>query len=1027
MLTSIRNLAPVLALLAFASVASATPTHFSAGHRRTPGAHPRTLLLPSQRARLQDRAGRHPYTLLLSRIHAQAARSNDPTNHAISPAQSTARTARAAALLFYLDRSPGAGGKAAPFPDAKARQAMGNKAAAYLLAMKTSSRAKGAMGYILDIHTAQELHMWADTLDLLLGADIDVLPGAKRALAVQNVADLAADFYSDFESYPNYLLTRALINNHRTKSASALGLAALVLNGEVFSAKVADGRYHPARWLDFAMRYVDMCSRDILTDADFGNQEGPGYLAYGGIDLFGFLWAWHNYSGAASYPVDWSPAAVPHYRFHVSGRYTVPDLWSAPWLERQVRWLVRLMLPDGTLPGFDDNSPGGRFFFGALVRPGVASAPLFRWAWRMTGYTSSGSVDQAPLLLATFDDTVQEATPLAAGEALSLAMPHAGQVVFRSGWGSQQTQAMVLCEHGKAAGWAQNRWGDFIDGAAGHEHPDPGAFSLVAGGERLIIDSGYMGWDDHDLVNKPENHNILLVDGQGPQLYRLVIPETQVKAGKVSLKRPEQEGGWAPALDGMAYLTASDTVTPGVHLAEVLTSYKVNVPATEIRRRVTFLASRFLVVQDRALTAYNGPGLSLQRKAYTFQIHGNGGGTSGGEFSATEHGGLWIRPGARVRAAVSSSAPLVLGTRLGIHDPGDRKVHTHTVLDATATARQGEPVSFTALMAPEESAATGGAVKISVCRPGPCLSWTAGALWCQAWSGSPRQVTGATGGAALLEKAGAGAYCRDAATVSGMFDLSATGTGGPLISARFQLDGAGNAANYTVRIHRAAGAASQASLDLPAVAGQVPSGACSYASSRSEGADRWQVTTPGRATVTTASLMRRPLAGIHLPAAAPGEPATVPLGKQLTLSGAGSCSGDRGARLTYAWRLVARPELSTLTIPLDQTSRAQVTLLPDLPGVYRLELRVSAGGQTDSAEQTIEVEGELPWPAADAGATDAGAGSPDLAAPGPDTRPAAAHAAGGSGCALSGATVAPPTWLLLALLLLLTWCGRQRF
>ncbi len=764
-----------------------------------------------------------------------------------------------------------------------------------------------------------------------------------------------------------------------------------------------------------------MCSRDIITDADFGNQEGPGYLAYGGIDLFGFLWAWHNYTGAASYKVDWSPSAVPQYRFHVTGSYTVPDLWSAPWLERQLAWLVRLMLPDGTMPGFDDNSPGGRFFFGAMVGKGVTLGPLFRWAWRRSGYYSSGSVDQAPLLLATFDDKVPEATPAATGWPASFAMPHAGQVIFRSGWGKKDTQAMVLCEHGKAAGWTQNRWGDFIDGAAGHEHPDPGAFSLFAGGERLIIDSGYLGWDQHTLVNNPENHNILLVDGKGPQRYRLVIPETEMQAGKVVLKRPEQEGGWAPALDGMAYLTASDVSTPGAHLAEVFTRYTVNVPSTEIRRRAAFLAGRFLVIQDRAITTPSGKSASGGSHAYTFQIHGNGGGTSGGVFTADALGGTWSRAGGSVRAAVVGGAQLKRTERQAVHDPGTRKITKHSALDAVYTVREGEQVSFLALMAPEVSGVLAPVKQLAACQPGPCLSWSAGALTCRAWSGARHKVAATAGAPALLE-AMAGAYCSGSGQVSGVFELPGLGKDDTLITGRFTLDSAGKASSYDLRLHRAGrtpGAPHGAVLDLPAVAGRVPSGACTYSASRTDAA-RWRVVTPPRATVSTAARLRSPLAHISFPTLKHGAPATFTLGAAVKVSAAGSCAG-LGQSLSRTWRMASRPELSTLSLPAASAGLNELTFKPDLPGIYRLELKVSAGGVTDKAVVTLEVEGELPWPSSDGGARDAG--PPDSAVVDAST-PTPSGVAGGSGCAVPGEGTGAPS--LPVLLLLLAAATRRR-
>ncbi len=985
---------------------------------RTPGPHPRTLLLPGQRQAIQSRLGREPYLTLFKRTAAWAARAGAPSDHTLNQVQRTANIARAAAFLHYLDRTVGAGGAPAAFADANARQAMGRKAASYLLAMKITSRAKGALGYIKDIHTAQELHMWAETLDLLLGVTPSVFTAAERARAAQNLADLAADFYGDFTADPNYLLTRSLINNHRTKSAGALGLAALALHGERFEARATDGRYDPARWLDFALRYADLCGRDILTDADHGYQEGPAYLAYGHLDLLSFLWAWHNYTGGAAAQVDWSPGVVPYYRFHASGPVVVPNLWRSPWLEGQLRWAASLALPDGTMPGYDDNSPGGRpFFFGALVQPGVASAGFFRWTWRRAGYPSSGSVDQAPFLLSTFDDRVEETPPAAAGVARSSAMPHAGQVIMRSGWGADDTHVMVLAEHGKAAGWARTRWGDQVDGAAGHEHPDPGAFSLTAHGERLAIDSGYMGWDQHSLVNDAHNHNILLVDGKGPQIYRLVIPETDVELGKVTLKRPEQEGGWAPALDGMAYLTASDMSSPGVNLAEVVTTYSVNVPRTEIRRRAVFLASRYLVLLDRAVTPHSGPGMSTAIHSYTFQLHGNGGGTSGGTFARVPGGGLWSRPAARLRATLSAGRPLALNTRLAVHDPGNRKPHTHVALDGTVRARRGEPVELLALLAPERVADSAGRDAVTTCRPGPCLRWTAPDISCTAWSGARREVRGAVGGAALLQ-AGGGAFCRSGRHLSGLFDEVGK-AGGPMLTGRFALDAAGRAAAYQLKIHRAGAGAPVATLDLPAVVGREPAGACKYSTTgRGATEQRWQVQAPAPGTLVTAPRLTLPVASVVSPALLEGRPALFRLGERVKLSSAASCGA--GPTLSRAWRITRRPELSRLELPAASASAIEQSLAPDLPGVYALSLTVTGPGAGQGrATYTFEVEGEPPWP----DGTDAGPPR-DAGADAASATPAPVAGGGCDGCAAGGPAPAGAPALLLALLL--AACRRRR-
>ena len=995
----------VLSLLAFPARADAP--HWLAGAMRSAGAHPRALLRPADAETIRARLGREPYLTLYKRLYAQASRSHDTHDHTVSAEQRRANTARAAALCFYLDRRV-VQGQVAPFASPAARLVLGHKAATYLLAMKTDSRAKGLVQGTLDIHTAQELHLWSDTLDLLLGAEPDVL-GSRRGLAVQNVADLAADLYADF-NISNWLYLRSLVNNHRAKSAAALGLAAVVLNGEAFSASHHDGRHDPARWLDFGLRYVDMTVRDIPTDPDGGYQEGGSYLAYAGIETVDFLWAWHNYTGGASYVLRFDRPVAPYYSLHARRDLVLPDLFSAPWLERQFLWSVKLMLPDGTLPPFDDSTPGARLFYGFLVRRKVARAPLFRWAWQRTGHYSSGSVDQAPLLLSTFDDSVAAASPADSGLGLSFAMPHAGQVVFRSSWAADGVYALLLAEHGKAAGWTRTRWGDFIDGAAGHEHPDAGSFLLHAHGEALALDSGYLGWPNHSDVNRPQNHNMLLVDGKGPQTYRFVVPDSRYSEGQIVLVDPRQEGGWAPAHDGMAYLTAADVRNPGAQLAEVRTRYFVNVPHTELRRRAVFLAGRFLLLQDQLRTIRPGA-----PHDYSFVLHGNGGGSSGGSFAPLARGGLWTRPKARLRAEIRSDHALRLATREDVHDARSWQRRTHTVLEATATAPAGRTVEFLTLLAPERGA--GGvyeetAVDPHPCVGGPCLRWSLADQHCFAWSGFWHDVRGADARPALL-RARSGAYCRDSQRLAGAFEELA-GAPGLLLSARFTLTAAGRAASWRALLHHHA-TVGQVRLLLPRVAGQVPRGSCSFVAVSEHS---WAIRALAPVELTTATSAPPVVANIHLQGHQPGRPRTVALGQAVQLLAQHSCAAGGPAR-GYSWKILHQPELSHLDpAQTGQQHGPRLRLHPPLPGIYRVGVTVSAGGQQAQTSLEFEVEGEVPWDAGAPGARAADASGAGDAMSGPQLR----GYGGGCGCT-AGEAGSRWTWLLLPLLF---WILRRK-
>lgn len=983
------------------------------------GPHPRTILLPDLTDGIRARLQREPYLGLFRQVWNLALEDHDPDDHEIEPERRRANTARAAALVFLLDRKLDPGDQVVPFAGPAERAVFGQKAVAYLLAMLTVSRAKGLAHGTDDIHTAQELHLWADTLDLLLGADTDIL-GADRGAAVQNVADLAADFYADY-NLSNWQFLRAETANHRTKSAAALGIAAMVCNGEDFADPSADERYDPARWLEFAVRSLDFTIRDILTDADGGYVEGMGYLNYSGIDHLGFLWAWHLYTDAAPYVLDFDVPHAPYYRLHASGQYTVPDMWTDGLLEKQLLWSVDLMLPNRTLPPFDDSGPGAGFFYGALVRPELAQAGLFHWAWEAQGFPAGGSVDQGPLLLAAFDDTIPPVSPAAAGRPLSAAFPYSGQVVFRSGWETDAVYALLQCEHGKAAGRSQTRWGDYIDGASGHEHPDGLAFMMYAYGESLALDSGYINYDNHDRVRQPEHHNVPLVDGHGAQANRFTVPLVAIDGdGNITLLRPEEEGGWAASEDGMAYLVAHDVQTPGAGMAEVVTRYFRWAPETELRRRAVFLDRRFLLIHDFIRTDPAEAG----DHQYTFQLHGNGGGTSGGTFDLLAEGGLWTRPGARLRAAITSDRPAVAyTTRETAHDASWGTELTHTVLDAQVTAPAGETVEFLALLAPERAVTNGyEAVAVQTADlgdgpcPGPCLRWDHDGVECEAFSGFERAITTGDATGQTLLTARRGAFCRDATALSGSFE-DVQGNTGLLMTARFELNPLGEVGEFTLAIHRADGTPADAVLEVPEVPGRAVEGACAL--SQASGLWTLRVTAPSRVRTIPPPQPAALTAAIRLEQAAPDQPAVVPLGSHATLNAGPTCAADLAAA-TYQWRLTDKPEVSTLQIPAGLTDATRLDLEPDLPGLYRFALTVTQGGRTAEATLDFEVEGEPPWPEPDGGAPDGQAADAGDATP-TSSSGCSCRAAGipGSGSGFgSGPAGNAVLWLFVLVLLL---------
>jgi hypothetical protein len=984
----------------------ATAGTWLAGDMSDAGPHPRTCLVPGELEGVQSRLDREPYRSQVARLVTLAQVETDLDDHDTAPELSKANAARAAAWLFVMDRTVDGADDVVPFADEAARDAMGERAVTYLLAMYTESRAKGLIEYTEDIHTAQELHLWAEAVDLLLGADRDVL-GDDRDPVVQNVADLAADFYADY-AIENWIACRTLVNNHRTKSAAALGLAAIALNGETFEAVDGDGRYDPAAWIDYAVRAVDMTFGDILDDEDGGYQEAGSYLSYTGIDLAAFLWAWHRYTGGADYTMTFDEPVPPYYVLGAEQPYTMTDMWSGPVLADTLLWAIRIQLPDGTMPPFDDCTPGSRMFFGVFVGDGFENAGLHRWAWELNGQSAGGSTDVAPLILAAYDDSIAPQSPDDLGLDRHQVLPYAGQVIFRSGWETDATYASMMCEHGRAAAVSQTRWGQYVDGAAGHEHPDGTSVMLYAGGESLILDAGYLGWEDHDKVWEPSNHNLILVDGEGPALPVLSVPPfAEGPDGELVLTDYTVEGGWTASGDGLAYLVGSDVAAEGVALAEATTDYHHRVPDTRIWRRMALLADRFVVLHDRVEVDDVDP------HTLTHTLHTHCGGTSGGSFESTEHGATCTRDGARLTLAVLSPVDETRTTREDIHDGGHWLELTHTVVETSVETDGAQPGEFLSVLLAEPSVdGEYEAVDLDVGGCGDhCTSWTWEGGACEAWIAQDREVRGPDGRPLVV--ATAGAYCVDEAALYGWFAGTADDPDA-LYTLRVELDLDGAPTHWRAALLGQDSDAHSARLSLPRIEGAEPDGACSW---QDDGSASWWLDLAGPGIVETAAAARHVVANLRLAGVALDEPAVVELGGAATLDASGSCELG-GDELTFAWELQQHPEMSVAELPASTLD--SMTFTPDLPGLYEVAVTATAGEHADRAVVAFEVEGETVVPAGDdddsAPADDDDAADDDA---GDDDAASNPNPGDDCSCAAAGASAGPllVAWLPLVLVL----------
>lgn len=610
-------------------------------------ARPRVAFDPDYETVLRDRLGREPYATVFRNLHARtrsylASTVGDPT---IVAQRNLSRAAKGLAFEFALDRTV-ADGTIVPFPDSDARAAIGEEVETLLLAMYDRSRLAVPAplgGFDRDINTSEEIISYATAFDTMLGAGWDF--GDNHAEIVDRLHRLAGELYTNYahpESVDNIVDLNQ--NNHRTKSGAAIAVAAVVLADEIDDGDARD-------WFDLGAREVDDILRFVMQAGDGGYSEGPYYYRYSMQNVLPYLAVWERFLGDAA----WTTRAG----------LVVPSYLHDPAFGRAQRWMFDTLVPDGTMAPIDDGNPGRSYYWGALpttLPTSTRAAAADRWPDTPQPFETDGSIDLSVESIVAYDDAITPAPPPWDPTQF---YEESGVAVLRSGWESDDVAVFALAEHGTASEFGRDRTGA---GRApqSHEHPDPGSFMLYAHGERLLLDPGYLTFGTHALVNQPQDHNIVLVDGTGPR--------DPLVASLQWL--PDLFG--APPNDGDS--TMYDTLdSTGVDRVSIVSNYGA-APIT-IERDLSLIADRYLIVVDEVATT---DGLEHE---LAWQLHGNGGGTSGGTFENTPTGGRWTIGAGRVDAAFATpDAEYTQSTRLDEHEVPYGQLRNHTALVTTQTS-----------------------------------------------------------------------------------------------------------------------------------------------------------------------------------------------------------------------------------------------------------------------------------------------------------------------------------------------------
>ncbi|MGE3802555.1 MAG: heparinase II/III family protein [Candidatus Kapaibacterium sp.] len=469
---------------------------------------------------------------------------------------------------------------------------------------------------------SKELIDYLCAYDMALGAGV---PEDSLASARDQLQTFAGNLYREATfSVAGISFFTTIKNNHALMTAAALGMAAVVLN----DAGSSDPNRQPANWINAALWNIDnLLWRDEgrrLSEPGVmaGYAEGPHYLRYASLNLLPFFRSLGNVLTAENLVVDYNGSSwvIPHPTYDPN--YDL--LWE---------WVANIRTPDGLLPPIEDT----------FVNEGFPELALtgnrdFVWPINASKTTLAEQLYSTVDMRANFIAARQ--MPFEKNFLRQLyAMPESGNLIFRHS-GTTPFYFHMLGEHGIAR-----------ESGGGHNQADATSFMVAVGTEVMALDPGYVKYDRREEVGKAANHNMILVDGAGPEI-----------------------GTPGAANDADAYINDAFSLEDRFSFGSVQTEYR----GVQIQRDILAFNGRILMLADFVK--------GNEEHDYTWQLHGNGragGDATTGTFNQnfSEREAYWERNGFTLFThVVASDESEDYRAESGVHEESYDKTGEHTVL-----------------------------------------------------------------------------------------------------------------------------------------------------------------------------------------------------------------------------------------------------------------------------------------------------------------------------------------------------------
>ncbi|MFB9862018.1 heparinase II/III domain-containing protein [Rufibacter immobilis] len=595
--------------------------------------YPRTLLKAAQVPNVQQAITSGIRYTLYSGVYSNVTGSATANNTSSNDRRARATFAKNAAFVALLNRKP-SGGTVIQLSEAE-RAAFVSKSKKLLEGINTAVEVYASFSgatYTEWQWRSKELIDYMVAYDLLRGSGepIDSLVTARAKLQ-----EFAGNLYK--QSITPFFGTTfygSIKNNHTLMTASALGLAAVVLN----DVGGTDAWMQPTNWINTGLYHMDnVLWRDANRQSDpnvlTGYAEGPYYFKYAFLNCLPFIRSMGNFL----------PDVALNYTYGTSTR-SIRNPYFDPSYDLLYDWISAIQMPDGRFPALEDSYidmgmpelalTGKSKYLNPMAFFNLSTKQLNSLAKQLKDAT----VDMRAAFLAS---NVPFSTP--AHQPLT-ALPQSGNLVFRSG---NDTLASYLHVYGK------NGLSQKVSG--GHNHGDASSFILHAKGQLLALDPGYLSSTNRGAVGEGVHHNLILVDGAGPAM-----------------------GTAGATNDAEGYI--QNTFSNGrLSYGEVKTTYR----DAEITRKTLHVRNNYFLIAD-AVT-------STSAHTYTWQLHGYGleGGTAvTGTFtdSLAAHEGIWQKNGVSLKAHVTATdGASGYGKATNGHELTYNTTENHTTLQVQKT------------------------------------------------------------------------------------------------------------------------------------------------------------------------------------------------------------------------------------------------------------------------------------------------------------------------------------------------------